>query len=677
MIRSISTITDISMIEQLGNENILLPLKSLSYFESEIGSGAFGNVYNIESINGIQSQNYVIKLISNEGSQEHAYYTINLLHNKIKKTILQNNKSIYHTNPELLGLPFLVFRAVDEIEGKPIVGMLMYNLVKLDYSDFGSDSFDKKEYLKTEIPDRIYYGYQFAKTINLFHDIGFIHSDLAEDTFWLSNKKKQITIIDYDSGYHFDYQDKPTTLGKISQWTSSLFKNYFQNKDQKAPLTKEDRLHNEYWQIASSIFELLVGVSPYFFLTDTDDITIKKYLKEEEWPNINTNSEFFNNQNEDAYKEIINFITQLKNRGLDNLISAFSMVFNKGYSNEKHRLNTKEWKDLLFDLCSDLELKPEISKFISNKQTVKSTEDEVLFEWDYSRGNVVSINDNIVNSNGFIKKFDDNSEVTLKITNDFGEASETIRIEALKIPPAIRVFTSDTELRTDLDPVKLSWETVNSKYVLLENFEDRFSSNDSHEVNPLEKTVYKITAVGNFGEEVNAEIEIDILKAKILSFKYEINIEKGIQNIDLFWETENSIEVEISPRIGKVNFNGQTDVSIIEKTEFTIYAKSHFDQVSKIIETQPFPIPVIKGIFIPTPILNMETLIPVNSLEIPAILNNNLNISYNNSVSFHEMMPQFKELDNYLDNKNNVENQKTKFISPVELFGNLFKKIHK
>ena len=192
MIRSISNITDISMIEQLGNENILLPLKSLSYFESEIGSGAFGNVYNIESINGIQSQNYVIKLISNEGSQEHAYYTINLLHNKIKKTILQNNKSIYHTNPELLGLPFLVFRAVDEIEGKPIVGMLMYNLVKSDYSDLGSDSFDKKEYLKTEIPDRIYYGYQFAKTINLFHDIGFIHSDLAEDAFWLSNKKSRL-----------------------------------------------------------------------------------------------------------------------------------------------------------------------------------------------------------------------------------------------------------------------------------------------------------------------------------------------------------------------------------------------------------------------------------------------------------------------------------------------------
>ena len=113
MIKPLSNITNISFIDQLGNEGELLPLISLNYYEKEIDSGGFGSVHKIESINGIQTKKYVVKLISNSESQEHAYKTINLLHNKIKKLIYKDYKSIYQTNPELLGLPFMFFNATD------------------------------------------------------------------------------------------------------------------------------------------------------------------------------------------------------------------------------------------------------------------------------------------------------------------------------------------------------------------------------------------------------------------------------------------------------------------------------------------------------------------------------------------------------------------------------------
>lgn len=675
MIKSLSNIVNISCLEQFGHENELLPLTTLSYYLTEIGSGGFGSVHKIESINGFQSQKYVIKIINNLESQEHAYNTIYSLHKKIKKILLKENKSIYQINPELIGLPFIVFRARDEIEDKTIVGLLMYELDHIDYEDFGSDKFNKRKFLETDIPERIYYGYQLAKTVSFLHDISFIHSDISENAIWIDSNKKQIAVIDYDSGYHIDLQEKPTTIGKIGQWIGSRYRKIITLESNKESLTEEERIQEENWVLANAIFELIIGVTPYFFLIDADDKTKRKYLKESSWPDIDLNSKYFNVNNKKSYEATINLLNQLKNNGLDNLVETFTKIFNKGYENERQRLTAKQWEKLLFDLCLALELNPEIKKFTADKTTIHSSEEEVKFEWEYSKGNLVFINDVLINSNYYLKKFNDTTEVTLRVVNDFGDCTKKLLISAIKINPFIKSFNSNILHRSDLSPVILSWETEHTKLVTISNFKNKFKSTDSFKVNPFEKTKFTLKAIGNFNQETVAEIEIDVIGASISFFRYEINIEKGIDNIDLFWQTENTTDVRISPRIGEVALNGQTEIGIVEKTEFILTAKGFFNNVSKTIETQPFPIPIIKGILIPTPIVNIEMVIPESNLKIPDILNNNLNISYNNSISFKDVIPDFTLIEKHIDNIKPIENNKINNISPTNYFNNLFKKI--
>lgn len=675
MIKSLSNIVNISCLEQFGHENELLPLTTLSYYLTEVGSGGFGSVHNVESLNGIQSKKYVVKLINNLESQEHAYSTIFSLHNKIKKTLLKENKSIYQTNPALLGLPFIVFRATDEIENKPVVGLLMYEMTKNNYLDFGSDNFNKNKYLETSIQNRIYYGFQLSKTINFLHNIEFIHSDISENAIWINDNENQIAVIDYDSGFHIDLQEKPTTIGKVGQWIGSRFRKILSKDEDKETLTTEERIDEENWVIANAIFELIFGVTPYFYLVDAEDKTKNNYLKANTWPNIDLTSQYFNDNNRNAYEATISLLNQLKSCGLEKLIEAFTKVFNKGYKSERHRLTANEWEILLADLCLALDLTPEITKFISNKQMINSNEDEVKLEWEYNKGNIVFINNELINSNYCLKKFNDTSEVILRVVNDFGEATEKIFITAEKVDPVIKSFKSNILLRSDLTPVKLSWETEHTKLITISNFKNKCKSTDSIDVNPLEKTKYILKAVGNFNQEVIAEIVIDIIGVNITMFKYQINIEKSIDNIDLYWQTENTTDVSIFPRIGVVALNGQKDIGISEKTEFTLTAKGYFNEVSKTIETQPFPIPIIKGILIPTPIINIETVVPVSNLQIPPILNNNLNISFNNSISFNHVIPNFTALEKHIDAMSLIEDNNRLNIAPTNLLNNLFKKI--
>ena len=133
MIKSLIKITEVSCINIVDKEIDLLPIQTINYFENELGSGGFGDVFKVESINGIQTSSYVLKIISNNQVQDHSYETISLLHTKIKKALINTEGVIINHYPELLGLPFLVCKAYDEIEEKEIIAFLIHNLNENNY----------------------------------------------------------------------------------------------------------------------------------------------------------------------------------------------------------------------------------------------------------------------------------------------------------------------------------------------------------------------------------------------------------------------------------------------------------------------------------------------------------------------------------------------------------------
>ncbi len=684
MIKSLSNITDISVIDQNGVNDILTFLK-IEFDDNALGSGGFASVYNVVSIDGIQQSDFVIKILTDEQHNQHNYDAIKILHDKLKKRQQKTQIPVYHDLPELLGLPFVVFKGYDNISEKHCVAFLMYNLVKLGYEDYGSDTAKLEDFKSLSIPNKLYLAYQLTKTIEFLHQIEFIHADLSENSLWFNPKRIQLSIIDYDSGYHFDSQGKPTTVGKIGHWIGSRFRNIIGQKKDSSKLSTLDRLYEEYWVLANATFEVIFGVMPFFFLSDTDDNTKQEYLEKFEWPSIDHSSPLFNKANSQQHQAIISIIEQLENAGTEDLINAFKTVFNNGYNKENKRLTSKEWKNLLLSLNQSLENSPLIKNYSSNKTSIHQKDEEVVFSFNVQKYNAAYLNDRFVplNQNSITLPLKDDSKIVLKAVNDFEVVEDFIEINAIKTEPKISLFEASTLLRNTKSPVVLSWLVNSALGVSISGLTNSFSNQGNTNVEPVSKTTYILTAIGFFDEKITKEVTVDVIAPIIKVFTWEINLNEGIDNIDLLWETAEAQSVEIIPNVKANKPNGFVHVPISKETTFKLVAKGLFSSVEKEITAHPFPVPIVKQIFAEMPKIEINTNINFSESILPKELFTANNIQFSNNVHFNNLEINSTELKSSLEFPE-FENENaliTKFrknkIALSDIYDSVLEKIHK
>lgn len=669
MTNSLIELENISTIDLIKSETRLLPINQVTYDINSFDSGGFGTLHHVLSINGKQKSGLVVKIISDESGANHALNSITLLHKKLTRKLKDEKTKIAQIYPQLIGLPFCCFNAKDEIHQKNFVGLLMYDLREMGYEDFGSDKFNRGDFYKLNIETKFYYSYQLSSVIALLHELEFIHSDLSENAIWLNKENENLVLIDYDSGYHYDSQVKPSTIGKVGHWIGSKFRKILSKELEKEELNHEDRIAEENWVLANAIFELLFNVSPYFFLLDATDNTKQSYLKKNVWPSIEKSDNLLNKVNYEAHKSIINFIDSLKNNGLEKLTNQFDITFNKGFKSYKYRPKSSVWKDILFEICKSLDLSPVVVVFEADKLSINSKKDLVNFHWIVKRTNYSMFNGKFEFNSNISLSFDDDATANLVLYNDFGIAENSINIFANKIEPQIIKFYSNKILRDSIEPIILQWETLNSSKIQILNINTDLTENGNVEVSPDIKTNYTLVAIGNFGQKVKADIEIDVIQPEITKFNYEINIEKGIDNVDLFWESNNALSAEITPNIGNVETNGTTSIGIQEKTTFQLTVRGLFGEVSIKMEAKPFPIPIIQSMFIPTPIFNLDTHYLSNSMPSPNSFVRLEPFIINTSINYNETQPKFIALDEEF-NRTDIENHQT------SKFDDLFKLVY-
>ncbi len=676
MTNSLIEIENISVIDLIKSETSFLPINQISFVENSFDSGGFGSLHQVLSINGKQISGLVIKLISEEGSADHALSSVTLLHKKLTRRLKAEKTGISQAYPQLLGMPFCCFNGKDEINQKSLVGLLMYDLRDLGYEDFGSDKFNRVKFSEINIETKLYYSYQLSSVISLLHGFDFIHSDLSENAIWINKDTENLLLIDYDSGYHFDSQIKPSTLGKVGHWIGSKFRKILSKESEKEELDHDDRIAEENWVLSNAIFELLFNVSPFFFLKDATDKTKQSYLKNNVWPSIKENDSTLNISNHEALASVVNYIDLLKRNGLDNLINQFINTFNKGFKSYKHRPHSNVWKDILFDICKSLDLTPVVVNFKADKLTINSNEDPVNFSWSIKRTNYFNFNGKEEYNSTARICFDDSTIADLDLYNDFGHTKNSINIIAKKIDPKIIKFYSSKIVRDSIDPIILHWETLNATKIQIINVKSDFPENGKVEVSPDVKTKYTILAIGNFGQEVSSDIEIDVIQPEIIKFNYEINIEKGIDNVDLYWESKNGISAELFPNIGVVEPNGSVSISIQEKTIFELKVKGHFGEVTLKMEAKPFPIPIIQSLFIPTPNFNIDT----NYLNTSVISTSSFisfdGLNIDTSINFNETTPEFTKLEEKLSDKIKDEPKTNYFDDLFNVVQKTLKKIY-
>src|SRR5690606_1796389 len=110
---------------------------------------------------------------------------------------------------------------------------------------------------------------------------------------------------------------------------------------------------------------------------------------------------------------------------------------------------------------------------------------------------------------------------------------------------------------------------------------DSFSNQDSTDVAPVSKTIYTLTAIGFFDEKITKELTVDVIAPIIKAFTWEVNLNEGIDNIDLLWETAEAQSVEITPNVKESSANGLAHVPISKETTFKLIAKGLFSTVEK------------------------------------------------------------------------------------------------
>jgi len=670
MTNSLISIQNISLVNLIKSEVDFLPLGEISFIENSFDSGGFGKLHKVLSINGKQINGLVVKLISDPDAAAHALATVSLLHKKIRRKHSKQEIGIGQAYPQLIGMPFCCFNAFDEINQIKLTALLMYDLKDLGYDDFGSDSFNKLKFAEHDLESKLYYSYQLAAVISLLHELEFIHSDLSENAIWINSKSENLLIIDYDSGYHFDSQEKPTTLGKVGHWIGSKFRRILSKEIEKQDLSHNDRLAEENWVLANAIFELIFGVSPYFYLIDAADGTKQKYLKNNVWPEINPGDKLLNAANYQTYKIVIDYSNLLVNAGLEGLMNEFKKAFNKGFKGYQHRPSSDSWRKIFTEICKSLHTVPVVLDFKSNKKKVKSKDDFVEFQWSNKRTNYIKLNDQVVFTNLHSLAFVESTIVHLELVNDFGSSYSNIEIVANKIDPKILNFYADKPFRDSLNPILLDWEVDNASLVEIVGVNSNLPVKGNIEVRPECKTLYRLIAYGNFNQTIEGFVEVSVITPNISLFNYNINIEKGIDNIDLAWESKNAISAEINPMVGSVEPCGILSKNIPEKTVFTLTVKGHFGQASMSIEAKPFPIPIINSLFIPTPNFNLETNYFTSELNINEAFVDLSPISIDTSINYNNVSPDFVNLDKNL-------NEAIADKPRINYFDNLFSWVNK
>ncbi|WP_346856325.1 serine/threonine-protein kinase [uncultured Draconibacterium sp.] len=618
MIKELINTSELSIISQ-GTGSEIKTCFSLKFDNKQVGEGGFGQVFEIIEIDNKPVKDLLVKIYFEEHSGTHALETITLLHKKVRDEVKGVEQSIYQLYSGLLGLPFGVFKADDVLENKLVVALVMFDLRKHGYREVNQDSENSFSLHELEFEDRFLIAHQFTKTFDFLHRKQFLHSDLDHDAFMYNPVSKHFAVIDYDSGYNYTLQDKASTWGKFNQLASVVWKKVIHIGSEAAFVTDEDRIAEENWKTAGALFEILFNVPPFFFLKDGEEDTFDLYIENNQWPFVkNKADEVVNTANIAYHEEVLAQMKAFEGVGFNHILQLFSRCFNEGNEKANIRPTSNEWFSAFLSVAKAFELFPAISAFSSDKTYIDRRDELVKFAWEVNAFEYLEVNGKIISlfENSVSIGIKDTTDVQLVAVSTIGEQIKSIWIEANKEDPGFETFEVSEEVRQTPDPVIITWKVNQAKHVLVQGFAGIYPINDQISVHPTKRTTYVLQAIGYFDQIVEKTITIDIIQPRIVDFNWKVDINKGINNVTLFWETEHSVNCKISPLVETVSVNGETDVKINSKTEFELTALGLFGESKRKLEAIPLNAPFVESILVEAPPIEITTHVDTTPLKL-------------------------------------------------------------
>jgi hypothetical protein len=647
MIRTLTSISELSIIDQRTSENITI-FQKIVFDDTNQKKGGFATVYPISSIDDTPSGDKYLLKISWVNDKPDADYrpheTIQLLHTKIKRDQLKTGLPIYASQPGLMGLPFAVFYGYDAIIEQHCTGMLMYNLGQLGYKDVWEGRGGIIEVSdEVNMLNKLHLGHQLFRTVEWLHGHNFIHSDLDVSAVFIDEEAGRLALIDFDGGFHYDEQEKPGTAGKLSYTLDYLFGRLLNALSIKQDIRTIDHLQGEHFKIAAMFFEIIFATTQYFFLQSGEE-NKAKYAQNYSWPEVNFSDAIANIDNASAHGQLVGMLEQFSQGGGGEIVAAWKRVFGNGFIKGYERYSAGQWRKMVENILPAAQFQPVVLNFSSNKPQVHKQDETITLTWIVKQADAVFINDQLQNdTEGTLEVIPGGDHTyTLRAVNYFGKAVEAVSIAAVRVEPTFRTLSTSADTRSNLDPIVLRWQVDNCDSVTVAGLSENFPAVHSLEVSPTDRVTYRVTAHGFFGQKVTKEITVDVISPQIDHFSFEVNLEHGIRNVDLLFKVTNAERVEILPQVGRVDTNlGVVHVPISYSTDFELIAIGHFGRVNQIITAHPFPVPAVVELRMEQPILQLSTAISPAELKMPDFEHVTLGIA--------DIMPSFQPVELDID----------------------------
>lgn len=452
----------------------------VKFFEIEdqpFDSGAFGEVYFCNSINGVKLQSpQVLKIFLDDGSgsAKRGFETILklqeqiIIHNSYLKQ--RNEKPVEQINA-LNALPQFSYEGI--LNGNKILGYsanLLSNQSWLLFGNiFNEEDLQKRKELRNNfynlpLDHRLKMAYDLAEGFTNLGQMNFIYADLNPKNFFVNENEGQLCLIDFEGGA---VNENPETYGKPGEWLAPEIQE--QLLKHNSPIIKVD-LNTDTWAVAIGIHFMLFHFHPLFFLKVRGKNDMKEYFKKYKWPDIDKSHPNFRIELSGTYDV---YIEKLQNKIPKELYKAFSDTINKGYSNPNLRLSYKQW----INAIKGLMLPPYISSFEADNSVVIDGIPVVL-SWNIDKkAHTVLIDNGIGDVTGKTEitiRPIKNTTYKIRVIGHFGETEKSIDISVFPTPiiktlliptPIFTHQTSITNFRVETPQINLNIDSNTKIFV--------------------------------------------------------------------------------------------------------------------------------------------------------------------------------------------------------------------
>lgn len=579
------------------SSGIFSEFSSISSIEMEdkpFASGGFGEVYHCRNVNGKKTTiPQVVKIfIDVNGSARKGFRTIQNLQKQIEKKsndLKQNSKYFSDQYIGMLGCPQFSFEG--EFKKKKVFGYSANNLKSLGFEEFKDILQDPsllKKYQRLPLPDKLLIAFNIVKSFDFLYGIGYIHADFKSEALFVNLSKKQCAIIDFDSGSVMKSKnDKPTTWGTPQDWLApEIFEQFAiglnNRSNAKDPIPVKVDLLSDMWSVAVCIHYLIFTFHPFFYFSEISQRSLRKYIQGGyAFPDINNRFPFLT-KNQQLLQLHRGFYTNYFRSQLPQEIKEkFVQTFTSGCLNPSSRTSYSQWKSVLRVTQSP----PTINYFRVNKTKIEDKK-PLIAEWSVDNASVLLINNQDVTGNKKISlSIRQDTELTLKAKNPFGEVSKKLKVSVSKDKPIIKYFKSNVpnNFIQSKNKITLSWDVTGFDKVEIIGIGDVTNKNSITISPPRKDTSLALQATSYFGQTSRQVISFTVNKKPpiIKFFKSSINtIFDKNRPAELSWGIYNAASIEIDNGIGNVTNKKGISVTPARDTIYTIKATSFFGAVA-------------------------------------------------------------------------------------------------